>query len=101
MSQTDNHILNKMNKLTPTIIVLLLHDGKYKWLQLAVYIDPNYNEHCTFILPHQESALNRQHITTLLECFNALFKYPECMKEILSTLVLHNVRFWDIHEMHS
>jgi hypothetical protein len=81
MSRTDNHFLNKTKKPTPTTIVLLFHDDKCKRYQLTVCIDPNCNEHCTFIVPSQERAINRQHITTMLECFNALSKYPECTKK--------------------
>jgi hypothetical protein len=100
MSQIDNHFSNKTKKPTPSTVVLLLYDGKCKRHQLTVRIDPNCNEHYSFILPHQECAINRQHITTMVECFNALSKYSEYTEEILSTLWPHNIRFWDVLKMH-
>jgi hypothetical protein len=36
----------------------------------------------------------------MLEGFNTLSKCLECTEEILSTLMAHNVRFWDVLEIH-
>jgi hypothetical protein len=81
---------------------MILVKTNHHYLMVGCHnIDLNCNEHFTFILPRQERAINRQHITTMIECFNALSKDLKCTNEILSTLWPHNISFGDVLEMYS
>jgi hypothetical protein len=68
---------HKDKKPFPTLVVLTLHQRKYKWKQLIFHSHANINHQRASVLPNQESAINTNYRSTMCEADHTLWEGPE------------------------